>query len=203
MPRPHGMRDVDTLRCVQEKLEEARRFQQARAEAAAKVEADAAAARDSAAALTAAGAGGSLTEKTFVIGGHGTSSRKRLVGAGAFIGGASYADSHALARLLRGQGARVVDLAVEPRDSVIFAPGGALTIASNPHTIMVLSDGYDRDCIEPRRQRPRWLDCFRTQERAVKESYIEALAAAEFDFDRVPLGPHLVYEPGSGTPRPV
>ena len=197
-PRP---RVVATLRCVIEKLAEAERFKQERAEAAAKADADAAAARDRAAALTAAAADGPLTEKTFVIAGHGTSSRQRLVGAGAFIGGACYADSDALARLLRGQGARVVDLAVGPRDPSMFDASGRITFASNPRAIMVLSDGYDRNV--PRRQPPAWLDCFRTQGRAVKESYIEALAAAEFDFDRVPLGPHLAYEPGSTRPRPV
>ena len=194
------MLDVDEVPCVIEKLAEAERFKQARAEAAAKAEADAAAAQDRAAALTAAAADGPLTEKTFVIAGHGTSSRKRLIGAGVFAGRPGlYNDAAALGLLLRGQGARVVDLAVEPRSSAIFKAGGSITLCTDSRTLLVLSDGYRRPANRP----PAWLDCFRSPGRAVKESYIEALAAAGFNFDRVPLGPHLAYEAGTTNARAV
>jgi hypothetical protein len=194
-------RDVDTVPCVIEKLAEARSFKQARAEAAAKAEADAAAARDRAAALTAAAADGPLTEKTFVIGGHGTSSRKRLVGAGAFAGCEDlYADDGELASLLRSRGARVYDLAVEPRSSAIFQAGGSITLCTDSRAIMVLSDGYDRPT---GRKPPQWLYCFTSKGKAVKESYVRALADAGFDFDSVELEDHLAYEPGTSTPRAI
>ena len=200
MPRPHGVHDVDTVPCVQEKLEEARSFKQARAEAAAKVEADAAAARDSAAALTAAGAGGPLATVTFVLAGHGTSSRKRLVGAGAFAGCEDlYADDGELASLLQSRGARVYDLAVEPRSSAIFQAGGSITLCTDSRAIMVLSDGYDRPVGKP----AVWLNCFTGKGKAVKESYVRALADAGFDFDSVELEDHLAYEPGTYTPRAI
>jgi hypothetical protein len=196
-------RAVDSLRCVREKLAEAQSFKQARAEAAAKADADAAAARDRAAALTTAAADGPLTGMKFVLAGHGTSSRQRLVGAGAFVGRENlYNDNGGLASLLRSQGALVYDLAVEPRGSAIFGHGGRLTLSTDSRAIMVLSDGYDRPSTLP----PAWLNCFRARGargRAVKESYVQALAAADYDFDRVPFDPHLVYEPGTTNPRPV
>ena len=198
MPRPHGVRDVATLRCVSEKLAEARSFQQTRAEAAAKADADAAAARDSAAALTAAAADGALTGATFVLAGHGTTSKKGLRGAGAFVGCEGlYADADALARLLREQGAVVYDLAIEPRSSAIFKKNGSITLCTDSRTIMVLSDGYDR----PPGQPASWLDCFKTKGRVVKESYVRALADA--GFDGVGLAPHLAYEPGTNRAREI
>ena len=195
-------RNVATLRCVLEKLAEAERFKQARAEAAAKTDADAAAARDRAAAQTSAGAGGPLEGTTFVIAGHGTAGRIALLGAGAFSGRESlYADADALARLLRDQGAVVYDLAVEPRSSDIYRSSkhSSLTLAQDSRAVMVLSDGYTRPAGQP----PKWLDCFKTKGRAVKESYVRALADAGFDFDGVGLAPHLAYEPGTHTPRAI
>ena len=191
---------VDEEPCVIEKIEEGERFKQARAEAAAKAEAAAAAAQDRAAALTAAAAGGPLMGTTFVIGGHGTTSRQRLVGARAFVGRENlYNDNSGLASLLRSRGAVVYDLTVVPRKSAIYDGSNRITFASDTRAVLVLSDGYDR----PDGKIPGWLNCFRTQGRAVKESYIEALAAEDFDFDRVPLGPHLVYEAGTKNPRAV
>jgi len=201
MPRPPGVHDLHTVRCVQEKREEARRFQQARAEAAAKADADAAAARDSAAALTAAAAGGALTRATFVLAGHGTTSPNGLRGAGAFAGREGlYSDDGELASLLRGHGAVVYDLAVEPRSSAIFKRNGTITLCTDSRTILVLSDGYNRPSST---QPPGWLHCFSGKARAVKESYVRALAEAGFDFDGVELEDHLVYEPGTRNPRPV
>ena len=200
MPQPPGVRDVATLRCVLEKRAEARSFQQTRAEAAAKAEADAAAARDTAVASTAAAAGGPLTDVTFVFAGHGTTSKKGLRGAGAFVGCEGlYTDPDALAQLLRDQGAVVYDLADEPRRSAIFGAGGQITLCTDSRAILVLSDGYDRPVGKP----SGWLYCFSAKGRAVKESYVQALAAADYDFDRAPLGPHLVYEPDTTNPRPV
>jgi len=110
-----------------------------------------------------------------------------------------YTNDDSLELLLRSHGAEVVNLASEPRGSAIFERNGAITLCTDTRAVMVLSDGYDRPANRP----PGWLDCFRSPGRAVKESYIEALAAAGFNFDRVPLGPHLAYDLNSRTPRPV
>ena len=149
--------------------------------------------------LTSAGADGGLAQTRFVLGGHGTTGNKPLRGGGAFVGRSPhYTNDDSLERLLRSHGAEVVNLASEPRGAgSIFDSKGSITLAQDSRTFLVLSDGFRRPANRP----PGWLDCFRTQGRAVKESYIEALAAAEFDFDRVPLGPHLVYEPGTTRPR--
>jgi hypothetical protein len=193
-------RDVATLRCVLDKLAEATRFKQERAEAAAKADADAAAVRDGAAALTAAAADGPLTGVKVVLAGHGTTSASRLRGAGAFVGRENiYADDGELASLLRGLGAFVCNVADEPRSSTIFRSNGTITLCTDSRAILVLSDGYDRPAGRP----SPWLDGFRAQGRAVKESYVRALADAGFDFDSVELEDHLAYEPETYTPRAI
>ena len=137
----------------------------------------------------------------FVLAGHGTTAHRGLRGAGAFVGRSPhYTNDDSLERLLRSHGAEVVNLASEPHGAgSIFGTKGSITIAQDSRTLLVLSDGFRRPANRP----PGWLDCFRTQGRAVKESYIEALAAEGFDFDRVPLGPHLAYESGTTRPRAV
>ena len=198
--RPRGVLRVDEEPCVIEKVEEGARFKQARAEAAAKAEADAVADARDLAELTSAGADGGLAQTRFVLGGHGTTGNKPLRGGGAFVGRSPhYTNDDSLELLLRSHGAEVVNLASEPRGSAIFERNGAITLCTDTRAVMVLSDGYDRPANRP----PGWLDCFRSPGRAVKESYIEALAAADFDFDSVELGPHLVYEAGTRNPRAV
>ena len=76
-----------------------------------------------------AAADGALTGATFVLAGHGTTSKKALRGAALppFVGCEGlYADADALARLLREQGAVVYDLAIEPRSSAIFKKNGSI-----------------------------------------------------------------------------
>ena len=102
--------------------------------------------------------------------------------------------------LLRSHGARVYNLADEPRGSAIFKRNGTITLCTDSRTILVLSDGYNRPSST---QPPGWLHCFSGKARAVKESYVRALAEAGFDFDGVELEDHLVYEPGTRNPRPV
>jgi hypothetical protein len=155
-----------------------------------------------AARLARAGAGGGLAQTRFVLGGLPRQRGTAVRGGGDFVGrGGLYADADALEQLLRARGADVLHLGSlgRGRDDAVFTASGMIRFCTDTRAIMVLSDGYDRPDGRP----PGWLDCFRTQGRAVKESYIEALAATGFDFDRVPLGPHLVYEAGTRNPRAV
>ncbi len=192
-----GVLRVDEEQCVIEKIEEGERFKQARAEAAAKAEADAAADARDLAELTSAGAGGGLARTQFVLGGLPRQRGKPLRGGGDFVGRAGlYADDGALERLLSSHGADVLHLS-RPGDADVFATTGSITFCTNPRAVLVLSDGYAR----PTGGLPGWLDCFRAKGRAVTESYIEALAAEDFDFDSVELEDHLAYEPGTYRPR--
>ena len=203
--RPRGVLRVDEEPCVIEKIEEGEELREnirmglvdaamAPVNVVWRSEWDAAR-------LARAGAGGELVGTRFVVAGHGSSAPKGLRGAGAFVGRSPhYTNDDSLERLLRSHGAEVVNLASEPRGAgSIFRNDGSITLAQDSRTLLVLSDGFRR----PARRPPGWLDCFRTQGRAVKESYIEALAAEDFDFDRVPLGPHLAYEPGTTRARAI
>ena len=193
------MLDVDEVPCVVQKLAEARSFRQVRAEAAAKAEADAAADARELADLARAGAGGGLAQTRFVLGGLPRQRGKGLRGGGDFVGRPGlYADDGALERLLSSHGADVLHLS-RPGDADVFRPDGTITLCTDSRAVLVVSDGYDRPDGRP----AKWLYCFSAKGRAVKESYIEALAAEDFDFDRVPLGPHLAYEPGTYIPRAV
>ena len=204
--RPRGVLRVDEEPCVREKIEEGKELHEnlrmGLVEAALTPVNRVWQSEYAAARLARAGAGGGLAQTRFVLGGHGTTSNnnKPLRGAGAFVGRSPhYTNDDSLELLLRSHGAEVVNLASEPRDSAIFGAGGRITLCTDSRAVMVLSDGYDRPDGRP----SKWLDCFRAQGRAVKESYIEALAAEGFDFDRVPRGPHLAYEPGTTRPRAV
>ena len=203
--RPRGVLRVDEEPCVIEKIEEGEELREnirmglvdaamAPVNVVWRSEWDAAR-------LARAGAGGELVGTRFVVAGHGSSAPKGLRGAGAFVGRSPhYTNDDSLERLLRSHGAEVVNLANEPRSSAIFEKSGKITLCTNPRAIMVLSDGYNRP---NSREPPGWLKCFQTKGRAVKESYLRALADGGFDFDRVPLGPHLAYEPGTTRPRAV
>ena len=197
-----GVLRVDEEQCVIEKIEEGARFKQARAEAAAKAEADAAADARNLAELTSAGADGGLAQTRFVLGGLPRQRGVPLNGGGEFFGrGGLYADSDALERLLRARGADVLHLGNlgRGRNDAVFTVNGLIRFCTDTRAVLVLSDGYGRDGRRP----PGWLDCFRRQGRAVKESYIVALAAENFDFDSVELGPHLAYEPGTKNARAI
>ena len=191
---------VDEEPCVIEKVEEGARFKQARAEAAAKAEADAAADARNLAELTSAGADGGLAQTRFVLGGLPRQRGKALRGGGDFVGrDGLYADDGALERLLSSHGADVLHLS-RPGDADVFRPDdGTISLCTDSRAVLVVSDGFRRPDGRP----AKWLYCFSAKGRAVKESYIEALAAEDFDFDRVPLGPHLVYEPGATRARAI
>jgi len=195
-----GVLRVDEEQCVIEKIEEGARFKQARAEAAAKAEADAAADARNLAELTSAGADGGLAQTRFVLGGLPRQRGKALRGGGDFVGrDGLYADDGALERLLSSHGADVLHLS-RPGDADVFRPDdGTISLCTDSRAVLVVSDGFRRPDGRP----AKWLYCFSAKGRAVKESYIEALAAEDFDFDRVPLGPHLVYEAGTTNPRAV
>ena len=155
-----------------------------------------------AARLARAGAGGGLARTQFVLGGLPRQRGRPLRGGGDFVGrDGLYADDEALERILRAHGADVLNLGSlgpGPHEAVV-ATTGSITFCTNPRAVLVLSDGYAR----PTGGLPGWLDCFRAKGRAVTESYIEALAAEDFDFDSVELEDHLAYEAGTRNPRAV